>query len=69
VRRPAIYELNGNNNFKDVLAMAGGLLPTAFAKTTRVERYNQDALRSVLNLDLLNTNDLAKKLTLVTLFM
>jgi polysaccharide export outer membrane protein len=61
VRRPAIYELNGNNNFKDVLAMAGGLLPTAFAKTTRVERYNQDALRSVLNLDLLNTNDLAKK--------
>jgi polysaccharide export outer membrane protein len=61
VRRPAIYELNDNNNFTDVIAMAGGLLPTAFAKTTRVERYNRDALRSVLNLDLLNTNDLAKK--------
>lgn len=32
VRRPAIYELSQNENFNDVLAMSGGLLPTAFAK-------------------------------------
>jgi polysaccharide export outer membrane protein len=60
VRRPAIYELQRNTTFKDVVTMAGGLLPTAFAKTTRVERYNQNALKNVLNLDLSNAKDLAK---------
>ena len=61
VRRPAIYELTQNASFKDVLFMSGGLLPTAFAKTTRVERYNQDALRTVVNIDLTKASDLAKK--------
>ena len=61
VRRPAIYELSQNENFNDVLVMSGGLLPTAFAKTTRVERYNQDSLRTVVNINLTNTNDLAKR--------
>ncbi|PKH86722.1 SLBB domain-containing protein [Colwellia sp. Bg11-28] len=61
VRRPAIYELSQNENFNDVLAMSGGLLPTAFAKTTRVERYNQDSLRTVVNIDLTKRDDLAKK--------
>ena len=61
VRRPAIYELIENSDFNNVLAMSGGLLPTAFAKTTRVERYNQNALRSVVNIDLTKANDLAKK--------
>lgn len=61
VRRPAIYELIDNANFNDVLTMSGGLLPTAYAKTTRVERYNRDALRTVVNIDLTNSTDLAKK--------
>ena len=61
VRRPAIYELSQNESFNDVLVMSGGLLPTAFAKTTRVERYNQDSLRTVVNIDLTKTTDLAKK--------
>ena len=61
VRRPAIYELSQNENFNNVLAMSGGLLPTAFAKTTRVERYNQDSLRTVVNIDLTKTSDLAKE--------
>jgi len=60
VRRPAIYELKQKASFKDILVMSGGLLPTAFAKTTRVERYNQNALRTVINVDLTNTNDLAR---------
>lgn len=61
VRRPAIYELTEDCNFNDILTMSGGLLPTAFATTTRVERYNQNALRSVVNLDLTNASDLAKR--------
>jgi len=60
VRRPAIYELKEKSTFNEVLTMSGGLLPTAFAKTTRVERYNRDALRSVVNIDLTKTADLAK---------
>ncbi|HCM48314.1 MAG TPA: polysaccharide biosynthesis/export protein, partial [Colwellia sp.] len=61
VRRPAIYELSQNESFNDVLAMSGGLLPTAFAKKTRVERYNQDTLRTVVNIDLTKSIDLTKK--------
>ena len=61
VRRPAIYELSQKENFNDVLAMSGGLLPTAFAKTTRVERYNQDSLRTVVNIDLTKESDLVKE--------
>ena len=61
VRRPAIYELSESSTFNDVLTMSGGLLPTAFSKTTRVERYNQDALRTVVNIDLTKSSDLAKK--------
>lgn len=61
VRRPAIYELSQNESFNDVLTMSGGLLPTAFAKTTRVERYNQDSLRTVVNIDLTKSSDLAKE--------
>lgn len=60
VRRPALYELRRNTTFKDVVNMAGGLLPTAYAKTTRVERYNQNALKNIVNLDLSNAMDLAK---------
>lgn len=61
VRRPAIYELKHNSNFNEVLTMSGGLLPSAYAKTTRVERYNRDSLRSVITVDLTNKNDLTKK--------
>ena len=61
VIRPAIYEIKYNNDFDDILTMSGGLLPAAFAKMTRVDRYNQNALRSVVNIDLTKSTDLAKK--------
>ena len=61
VRRPAIYELTDNDSFNDILTMSGGLLPSAYGKRTRVERYNKHSLRSVVNIDFTNTSDLAKK--------
>jgi polysaccharide export outer membrane protein len=61
VRRPAIYELVENNDFSDVIGMAGGFLPSAFAKSTIVERYNQSRLRSIVNVDLTSKVQLAKK--------
>jgi protein involved in polysaccharide export with SLBB domain len=38
VRRPAIYELNGETNLADVLELAGGVLPSASLRHVDVER-------------------------------
>jgi len=61
VRRPAIYELIKGDDFSDVTTMAGGLLPSAYAKSTIVERYNQNDLRSVVNIDFTNAKQMLKK--------
>jgi len=61
VRRPAIYELKNSDTFADAIAMAGGFLPSAYAKSTIVERYNQSHLRSIVNVDLTNKNQLSAK--------
>ena len=61
VRRPAIYELIAGDNFVDVTTMAGGLLPSAYAKSTIIERYNQNDSRSALNVDFTNTKQMLKK--------
>ena len=60
VRRPAIYEIVNKDDFSDIISMAGGLLPSAFVKSTIVERFNQQALRSVINIDLTKQSDLSK---------
>ncbi len=61
VRRPAIYELKHGDNFKQVLEMAGGLLPSAFPQSTMVERYNASSLRSIVNIDLTQQHALEQK--------
>jgi polysaccharide export outer membrane protein len=61
VRRPAIYELNQDDDFASVIEMAGGLLPSAYPKSTIVERYNQSNLRSILNIDLSDKKQRSKK--------
>jgi len=61
VRRPAIYELKASDTFNDVIAMAGGFLPSAYAKSTIVERYNQSHLRSIVNVDLTDKIQLSEK--------
>jgi len=61
VRRPAIYELKDSDTFANAIAMAGGFLPSAYAKSTIVERYNQSHLRSIVNVDLTNKNQLSAK--------
>ncbi|MEW6983261.1 SLBB domain-containing protein [Colwelliaceae bacterium 6471] len=61
VRRPAIYELKNGESFNDVVKMAGGLLPSAYPSSTVVERFNEQNLRSLLNVDLSNKDFLAKK--------
>ena len=52
VRRPAIYELNEGETFKNVLNMAGGALPSAYLKYTELKRYSDNSYRIGINLDL-----------------
>ncbi len=59
VRRPAIYELKTGENYNHLLAMAGGLLPSAYPQSTIVERFNKQSLRSIVNIDL--TDQQARK--------
>jgi len=61
VRRPAIYELIEGDDFSEVATMAGGLLPSAYAKSTIVERYNQNNLRSVVNIDFTSLKQMSEK--------
>jgi len=57
VRRPAIYELRGENSLADVLELAGGILPTATLRHIEVQRVEAHEKRTMLALDLSPTGD------------
>lgn len=50
VKRPAIFELKQGETAKELLAMAGGLKPKAYAKSVIVERFNNNR-KEVLTVD------------------
>lgn len=50
VKRPAVFELKKGESAEQLLMMAGGLKPDAYAKNAVVERYNFDR-REVLSVD------------------
>ena len=52
VRRPAIYELNDETSPAEILALSGGLSPTAFPSASRIERISQGGQRTVVDVDL-----------------
>ncbi len=52
VKRPAIYETRGQATLDDVIRIAGGLAPDAFAQRTRVERISDSGERKVFSVDL-----------------
>ena len=58
VRRPGVYELLDENSLTDVLALAGGILPTAALRHIEVQRIEAHEKRTMLTLDLA-ANDLA----------
>lgn len=57
VRRPAIYELLVEKNLAQVLALAGGVLPTGTLRHINVERIQAHQSRTMLSLDLPDTAD------------
>lgn len=57
VRRPAIYELKGESNLKDVLELAGGLLPIATLRHIEVQRLVAHQKQTMLSLDIPESDD------------
>jgi protein involved in polysaccharide export with SLBB domain len=57
VKRPAIYELNGESTVSEIIGLAGGVMSTAFEGQARLERISDDAERTVLTLDLTDPAD------------
>ncbi|HDZ08439.1 SLBB domain-containing protein [Pseudohongiella sp.] len=57
VRRPAIYELKDETSAADILALSGGLTPTAFPAASRIERINERGERTLIDVNLSNTNN------------
>ncbi|MGA9529276.1 MAG: SLBB domain-containing protein [Terriglobales bacterium] len=52
VRRPAIYELNGEKSLADILQLAGGVLRSGTLRHVEVERVEAHLSRTMLGLDL-----------------
>ncbi|MDT8388500.1 MAG: SLBB domain-containing protein [Thiogranum sp.] len=52
VRRPAIYELRREKSADEVLALAGGLLPTAYPQAAQIERITKRGERTLIDVDL-----------------
>lgn len=57
VRRPAIYEVASNETIGDVVNMAAGVKAGAYAQATSLERFNNNGLKSIINLDLTTVKD------------
>jgi protein involved in polysaccharide export with SLBB domain len=52
VRRPAIYELHGEESLADVLELSGGILPAAALRHIEVQRLQAHEKRTMLTLNL-----------------
>jgi len=60
VRRPAIYELKKERTVQQALAMAGGMLPTAYQAKSQLERINAIGEKSVIDIDLSSSASVAQ---------
>ena len=58
VQRPAIYEVGTNRTVSDLIAIAGGMLPTASIKEIQIERIWGNEYRTLIDLDFTNECDL-----------
>lgn len=52
VRRPAIYELKGDESAGDLVQLAAGLKASSFPKASVIERFSVDYLPTLINVDL-----------------
>lgn len=57
VRRPAIYELNGETNLAEALDLAGGILPAGQLRHIEVQRLEAHEKRTMFSVDIDNAGD------------
>ncbi len=57
VRRPAVYELKNEENLSQVIALAGGMLPTAALRHIEVQRLVIHEQQTMLSLDIPDGDD------------
>jgi len=65
IRRPAIYETNNEKSLADVIALAGGLLPTAALQHIEIQRTIAHDKQTMVNVDIpqdASTNASSKQL-------
>lgn len=55
VVRPAIYEVKNEKSISELVDLAGGLLPSAYAQDVRIERINNKNQKTALDIDLTTT--------------
>ena len=48
VKRPAIYELKGKETLRDLISMAGGLLPSSYKYKVIIQRYRDNNLTEIV---------------------
>jgi protein involved in polysaccharide export with SLBB domain len=60
--RPAIYELKGEKTVQEIIGLAGGLSPKAFAKSASVERVGDDGFMTVISMDLSSKKGMRTKI-------
>ncbi len=60
IKRPAIYEILGEETIGDVIALAGGTLPSAFLEKVRIDRVTNSDAYQVLDLNLKDTTTTAR---------
>jgi len=56
VRRPAIYELKGDETAYDLVRLAAGLKANSFPKASVITRFSSDFLPTLVNVDLTTRN-------------
>ena len=52
VRRPAIYELDGETSVREVVRLAGGMRADAYPGAARIERIDSDNRRTIVSVDI-----------------
>ncbi|MGB5105965.1 MAG: SLBB domain-containing protein [Candidatus Zixiibacteriota bacterium] len=56
IKRPAIYEILGNETITEMVELAGGTLPSAYVEKVRIDRVASNDAYNVIDLDLKDSN-------------
>ncbi|MDU0114554.1 SLBB domain-containing protein [Psychrosphaera aquimarina] len=57
IKRPALYELKGNETALDMFNLAGGGATNAFIKSSKLQRINDNGLSTLIDIDLANKQE------------